>query len=106
MENCCRAEQTTDDKISRRMLTACWIKKAANTHSGYVTLAAFPRQEYLRERPSVLRYTYIARRILYVSHYTSTFILIAGTLQFHTRLPLLRQDVASISSEYKHSCLQ
>jgi hypothetical protein len=34
---------------------------ATNTHSEYVTLLAFPRQYWLRERNSVLRYTYIAR---------------------------------------------
>jgi len=39
-------------------------------HSEYVTLIAFPQLEWLRERASVLRYTYIACRILYVSNYT------------------------------------
>ena len=28
-----------------RMLIACWISKATNTHSEYVILTAFPRQE-------------------------------------------------------------
>jgi hypothetical protein len=34
--------------------------KATNTHSEYVILIAFPRQQRLRERDSMLRYTYIA----------------------------------------------
>jgi hypothetical protein len=37
---------------------ACWIPKA-NTHSQYVILIAFPLQQQLHERASMLRYTYI-----------------------------------------------
>jgi hypothetical protein len=44
----------------RRMRIACWISKFTGTHSEYVTLIAFPRQQRLYERASVLRYTYIA----------------------------------------------
>jgi hypothetical protein len=42
------------------MRIACWITKATDTHSEYVILIAFPRQQWLNERASVLRYTYIA----------------------------------------------
>jgi hypothetical protein len=42
-----------------RTRIACWIPKATNTHSEYVTLIAFPLQKRSRERAS-LRYTYIA----------------------------------------------
>ena len=42
------------------MRCACWIHKATDTHSEYVTLIAFPRQQWLCERASLLRYTYIA----------------------------------------------
>jgi hypothetical protein len=42
------------------MRFACWITKATDTHSEYVMLIAFPRQQLLRERSSFLRYTYIA----------------------------------------------
>jgi hypothetical protein len=38
----------------RRMPIACWILKATNTHSGYVTLTEFPLQQWLHERASVL----------------------------------------------------
>jgi len=41
-----------------RMRITCWIHKATNTHPKYVTL--IPRQQWLRERASVLRYAYIA----------------------------------------------
>jgi hypothetical protein len=42
-----------------RMRIACWAPKAKNTHSQYVILIAFPLQQWLDERASVLRYTYI-----------------------------------------------
>jgi len=42
------------------MRFACWIPKATNTHSQYVMLIAFPLQQWLNERVSMLRYTYIA----------------------------------------------
>jgi hypothetical protein len=45
--------------IGRTRFT-CWIPKATNTHPEYVILIAFPLQLLLRERPSMLRYTYIA----------------------------------------------
>jgi len=36
---------------------ACWIINATDMHSEYVTLNAFPWQQWLRERASMLRYT-------------------------------------------------
>ena len=47
-------------QMLRRMRFACWITKATNTYSEYVILIAFLRQQLLRERASVLHYTYIA----------------------------------------------
>jgi hypothetical protein len=49
----CRAGQATDDNWC--MLIACWIPKATNTHSEYVILIAFPLQQWLHERASMLR---------------------------------------------------
>ena len=40
------------------------ITMAKDTHSEYVILIAFPRQKWLRERASILRYTYIAALVL------------------------------------------
>ena len=37
-----------------------WIPRATNTHSKYVILIAFPLQQWLHERASMLRYTYSA----------------------------------------------
>jgi hypothetical protein len=46
--------QATEDSITRRKRTACWINNATDSHSEYVKLTAFPRQQWLRERPSML----------------------------------------------------
>jgi hypothetical protein len=46
------------------MRIACWINKATNTHTGFVIFIAFPLQQWLQERASLLRYTYIASRVL------------------------------------------
>jgi hypothetical protein len=52
---------------------AFWIHKAANTHSEYVTTIAFPLQQWLHERASVLCYSYIA--CLVFSHPFLRFLL-------------------------------
>jgi hypothetical protein len=44
-----------------RMGIAYWIPKATNTHSEYVILIAVLQQQWLHQRTSVLRYTYIER---------------------------------------------
>ena len=44
------------------MRIACWILKA--THAVYVMLIAFPLQQCLHERASLLRYTYFACFVL------------------------------------------
>ena len=59
------ARQATDDNIIRRMRFACWITKATDTHSEYVILIAFPRQQWLCKRASMLCYTYIACLVIY-----------------------------------------
>jgi hypothetical protein len=43
-----------------RIRIAYWIPKATNTHTGCVILIAFPLQQWMHERASMLRYTYIA----------------------------------------------
>ena len=44
----------------RRTRIARGIPKVTNTYSEYVPLIAFPLQQWLRERASLLRYTHIA----------------------------------------------
>jgi hypothetical protein len=41
------------------------ITKATDTHSDYVILIAFPRQQWLRERASMLLYTYIVSLVTF-----------------------------------------
>ena len=48
------------DNIIGRICFACWVTKAADTHSEYLTLIAFPRQQCLLESASVLGRTEIA----------------------------------------------
>ena len=43
-----------------RMRIAWWIYNATNAHSQYVMLIAFPLQQWLHQRTSMLRYTNIA----------------------------------------------
>jgi hypothetical protein len=59
VEKYCRARKDTDGNIIRRMRFAWWITKATDTHSECVILIALSLQQWLRERASILRYTYI-----------------------------------------------
>jgi hypothetical protein len=38
--------QATDDNIIWRMRIAFWVNKIAETHSEYVIIIAFPRQQW------------------------------------------------------------
>ena len=44
----------------RRMRFACCVTNATDTHKEYVIVIGFPRQQWLRERASLLRSTDIA----------------------------------------------
>jgi hypothetical protein len=55
-----RTGEATDGNIIWRMRFACWITKATETRSEYEMLSDFLRQQWLRERASLLRCTYIA----------------------------------------------
>jgi hypothetical protein len=50
-----------------RMRIACRIPKAIDTHSVYAILTAFPLQQLLHERASILRYTYTASLVNFTS---------------------------------------
>jgi hypothetical protein len=52
-----------------RMRTACWIRKTKDktTHTEYVILIAFPLQQWLDERASVLFYTILP--VMFMLHY-------------------------------------
>ena len=77
------------------MRTACCITRATNTHSQYVILIAFPLQQCLHERASMLRYTYIACLVISYStqrnctpdsnirNYTDYFWFILSYMTYH-----------------------
>jgi hypothetical protein len=60
---CVIARQATDNNTVRRMRTACWITKATDTYSEYVTFVEFTRQQWLPEQSSMLYLDYIARHV-------------------------------------------
>ena len=62
VEKFCRAGQVTDENMVHAH-SVLDIKGYKYTHSGGVILVAFPLQQWLHERASMLRYTYIACRV-------------------------------------------
>jgi hypothetical protein len=54
------SEQGRPQTTIWRIRIACWITKATNTLSEYVTLIAFLLHQYLHERASMIRYAYSA----------------------------------------------
>ena len=59
----CRTEQATDDNMTRAhciLDNASYGHTHTHTHSEYVILIPFALQQWLRERTSMLLYTYIA----------------------------------------------
>ena len=81
MEKYCTAGQATGEKILRRMRFACWITKATDTNSEYITLIVFPLQQWLSESAAPLRHTYIACLVQYTLTYANE-IQVVFSLQF------------------------
>jgi len=76
-----RARQATDDIIIRWVRIACWINKATSAHSEYVIFIALSRQKWLRERNSILRYTYIACLVLFCfCHFLSPSLTLRNSI--------------------------
>jgi len=63
-EKYCTGRQATHDNIIRRMGISCLINKATDAHPEYVIPIAFPLQQWLRERASILRFAYTACIVL------------------------------------------
>jgi hypothetical protein len=49
-----------------RMRSSRWVPKAANAHSEYVMLIAFPLQQWWHERASMLHYAYFAYLVFFL----------------------------------------
>jgi len=65
VEKCGRAGQAACDSIIRRMCISWGKTKATDTHSEYVIVIAFLLWQWLRERVSMSRYTYIACLVIF-----------------------------------------
>ena len=78
----CTASQATDNNVIRRMRIASWITKATDTLSIFNTSdTAYPQQQLLRERFSVLRlYVHCLSCDVCSRHYDK---LRLGNLQSH-----------------------
>jgi hypothetical protein len=107
-----------------RMRIACWVPKATNTQSEYVTPIVFPLQQLLYEHTSVLRYTPIALLfcIWYQIHVSQAHIpremsnlhkslseVAAGRLNLHRPMAFrqlaVRDGSASAYNTYPRICL-
>ena len=51
-----------------RMRIACWIPKSTNTHTGFVTLIAFPLQQWLHERALMLVIRKLSVLLIYLCY--------------------------------------
>ena len=85
-----------------RMRNACWKTRLhAQTHNTYVILIAFPRQQWLHERTSMLRFRYTDRLVLILRIYDVTRVS-------NTYVKLLRSYLECFFGERKvseQSCL-
>ena len=66
-----------------RMIFVCYITKATNKHVDCAIHVAFPLQQWLYKRTSVLRYTYITRLVMLnvcVPMYACTSTLFVNTI--------------------------
>jgi hypothetical protein len=52
-EKICYSRRGRYDNMIRRMRFACWVTKTTNTHSEYVILVGFPRQQWLGDGATV-----------------------------------------------------
>ena len=72
-----RARQATNGNTVRFIRFEWWITKDTDTHSEYLLLIDFPRQQWLRERAPLLLRNYIAyvvislnARYIYIQGYS------------------------------------
>ena len=63
-ENMVQLQQAKDDKTIRRMHLACWITKATDTHSEYVTLLLSHGKNGYADAPELHVYSYVSCLIM------------------------------------------
>jgi hypothetical protein len=64
--------QSTSDYLKRSMRIACWISKATNTHSEFLTTTIVLQRQF-NEPASMLLYTYIAFLVYFCYWYIISF---------------------------------
>ena len=57
----------------------CMLAETTNTHSGYVILNAFRRQQWLCERTTILRYAYIASLVCFDKSFSLRNVIYIST---------------------------
>jgi hypothetical protein len=77
----------------RRMSLTRWIPNATNTHSEYVTFITFPQQQWLQQRASTSRYTYVAPLVINASIRIQMYEYISRSFD-----PVLHQEMLKCSS--------
>ena len=100
-----------------RTCVSCWIPKATNTHTEYVILIAFPLQQWLDERASMLRYTYTDCIVTFVCLYvyflfcvlflllyiTASFLFLYNSTDHSHRVETQLQSINIISCVHAQS---
>jgi hypothetical protein len=71
-----------------RMRIACWITKATNTNTRYVILIAFPLQQWLQERASMLRYPCLACLVAFYIDTCINGLSVYALLTLYTHLAI------------------
>jgi len=74
------------------MRFACWIPKDTDSHSEYVIFIAFTLQQWLRERASMIPYTYIVCLVCVMTAEITTMSL----HYFYKILFLIRVDLSNL----------
>jgi hypothetical protein len=75
-----------------RVRIACWIPNATNIHLEYVILIAFPLQQWLQERASVLPYTYTDCLVNSLSWEIQNSLYLRGSITISKKLSKWTQD--------------
>ena len=83
-----------------RMRIGCWAPKATNTHSNYVLLTAFPREQWFYARATMLRYTCIDCLVSYQVLFTSSAPLCLPNAPQAINLYLITLMIGLFDEEY------
>jgi hypothetical protein len=87
------------------MRLTCWVIKDTNTHSECVRIIAFPQQQWLRERTSILRYTYTACLVFLYMQYMPLILRRALKLFISGAVKSVSKLSYALMSEMTTACL-